>query len=301
MTHSKHGRRQRTPVQEALLHVPSDLDEIRRRWPLAVQQLQPTSSTPPAMRLVDLSEEARAARDTIARAERDERVENARRGRPTLGFSPAPLRVAVLDDLAAATGQLMEVADKVTDHVRRGRDEQERPGPHRSMRHPFRPTIKHNDRDHLGYPLRLGYGKHTLGGRQLNLVGARRDIDPILDAIAWLHRALSAITDIELAENVARTVARCRLTVRGVAGLPDLQVRLTPHCFVCDQPSLRMNLDKRFVECRNGDCQPTEEQCGFTGPRGEPRWYQGEWAWLSQILGVSLGDQLLQLLEQVAS
>jgi hypothetical protein len=312
----RHGYRPNSAVQEVLQHTYCDLEDLRRVWTMAVEQLQLSARIPPRVdaELTDelgypmrfgygatYADSKFAAHDALVRQERAERVVNARHGRPTLGYSPAPLRVGALEDLVTVEVMLLDVADQVTRHVRRNTTD-ERPGPHRLLRKPTHHTVKHNDVDDLGYALRLGYGrKHVISGRQLDHVGARRDVDPTTASISWLLRALPAVTDVPLAEKVASSVSTVRLIARGVVGLPDLQVRLSQACFVCGQPALRMNLDKRYVECRNPDCQPPAEQCGFTGPRGEPRWYQGEWHWLSQILGVSLGDQLLQMLEQVAS
>lgn len=300
MSRNKHrpGRAQparpTTPIAKALEHVPGDLDDLTNLWPRALEQLDPRVDAAP--RMLEMTAEFVATREERDRAERAERILNSRDGIEPLGASPSPLQVAALDDLVIAQVGLLELGDRLTKHVRRDNDR--RIGPHRLNRERLRPPTTTNPDDHLGYPLRLGYGMRVYTGRDVALVGGRHDNDPTLSAIRWIRAALPAINLLTVADHTASEVRRIRGRVRSVIGLPDMQVRLSPCCFVCDQPSLRMNVDKLYVECRNPDCQPSPMQCTYTGPRGEPRWYRAEWRQLSRRLGVDVEHHLLHLLEQ---
>lgn len=297
MSRGKHRRIDPTPVSPvaaALAFTDSDLADLARLWPLALEQLQLASDAPPRLREAPTPEQqaARAQRD---RQERTERFFNAQAGRvPLAGASPAPLRVSALEDLAIAEAGIVDLADQVTGYIRRSNRDRKL-GPHRLRRQRLPQTAppRRTDSDELGYPLHLGYGRfRATGGRQLAALSERHDRDAMLSAIRWLRAALPAIVDEPFAEQVAAEVSRIRRTVRGVAGYPDLQIRLSPRCFVCDQPSLRMNVDRRYIECRNVACTPTEEQCMTFGPHGQPRWYDSEWAWLKQQLRDELGYPL---------
>lgn len=289
MSRSKHQRHQPpqlTPAQQALAYTDGDLADLERKWHTALEQLDLANDPPPRLREAPTPERV-AAREERDKAEKLDKIRNAQQGRvPIAGASPAPLRVAALEDLVIAEAGLLALGDKVTTHVRRNPADQ-RLGPHRLRAH--RPTPKapprRDDRDDLGYPLHFGYGRYrSYAGRLVDAVGDRRDRDPGLGAIRWLRAALPAITDVDLAETVAAEVQRIRRLIRGVAGFPDMQIRISPVCFVCGQPSLRLNIDSEYVECRNADCAPSEEQCSNTGPRGEPRWYKAEWDWLKARL-----------------
>lgn len=284
-----------TPVTKALEHVPGDLADLTDLWPRALEQLD--LRVDPAPRVLELTPDFIAAREERDRAERAERILNSRDGIEPLGASPSPVQIAALDDLVIAQVGLLDLGDQLTTHVR-GNGIDRRVGPHRLNRQRLQPATTTNPTDHLGYPLRLGYGMRVFAGHDIDLVGGRRDADPTLSAIAWIRAALPAITLLAVAEHTANEVRRIRGRVRSVIGLPDMQVRLSPSCFVCEQPSLRMNVDKLYVECRNPNCEPSPMQCTYTGPRGEPRWYRAEWRTLSKRLGVDVEDHLLQLLEQ---
>jgi hypothetical protein len=301
-TQTQHRRHhEKTPVERALEHTPHDLDDLTRLWPQALEQLDLQVAPPPRPPHEDTPEQA-ARRLEEDRQVRAERILNAHNGISPNGVSPSPLHVAALDDLAGAETALLALGDLLTKHCRGGRLHPDGlPGPHRFTDHrrgapPPRPGRR--DHDHLGYQLRLGYGMRVTAGRNLEAIAPRRDRDPALAAIAWIRTALTSINDEPLAEHVAAEVRRIRNWIRGVIGLPDLQVRLAQRCFVCHQPALRMNLDKHYVECRNPDCVPTGEQCTFKGPRGEPRWYRGEWAALSKHIGMDIAAHYLNLLTQ---
>lgn len=296
MSGSKHRARPQpklSPAEEALIHTHGDLVNLAELWPRALEQLDLRTDTPPRLHEQPTPEQVEA-RDARIKAEKLDRFRDAQAGRvPLAGASPAPLRVEALETIAIAETGLLELGDRITAHIRRNKRERTL-GPHRLRNEQLPRTAPptRRDRDHLDYPLSLGYGYRVYSGRLVDVAGERHDSHPALAAIRWIRAALPAITDVTFAELVAGKVSRIRSQVRAVVGEPDLQIRISPACFVCGQPSLRLNIDSGYVECRNADCTPTPEQCTSLGPRGEPRWYRAEWDWLKQRLVDELGYPL---------
>jgi hypothetical protein len=283
--HGRLAERPRTAAQQWLEHTPMTLYEIVEVRGEAREQLGLDVDVPP--RLVDASPEAvelQARRDRDERAERDA---NHRNRIVPLGFTPAPLRAGVLEDLAAGEALIVGVADRITARLR------QRPDKHLIVHRPPRPQSRpelYERVDHLGYPVHLRYGMRVMAGRTLTHVTHRRDRDPVAAAIRWIIAALPSIVDETEASKVALDVWKALRIFRAIAGYEPLQIRLDKPCFVCGQRSLRLNVDEEYVECRNVACTPSDTECGFVGPHGEPRWYELDW--LSARLGISLADQL---------
>ncbi|MFE3461354.1 hypothetical protein ACFXKD_27735 [Nocardiopsis aegyptia] len=196
-----------------------------------------------------LSPTARAALDRLTRDERADR----RPGERILGASPAPVAVAILDDLSEILADAVELADRISWNA--GVVDIEPP----STGYDFRAMGRHltHIAEHL--PAAAATDPDALALAQHFATRARRTLERSLEEAvdgqvlstlcAWCHGTTT----------LAPAGGQNTLTVRVVAGEP-------------------------LIVCTSDVCEPPPEDCG-TWFRGRPAWRDAEWDWLARRLG----------------
>jgi hypothetical protein len=243
-----------------------DLRAIREHWgDLLATRLY----GPPRHRAEqELTEGQRAERDAVARAERREADPEAP------GWSPAPVRLDVVEVIADVADGVLELEEAV-------REALDLPAAERARRHASTPPVLDAPR---------------------NPAGVEEPDGSVHWACAWIEEALPAVAaDPVLACHVADEARRMARTVLAAIGHIADSVLIQARCFVCggvdeEHPggarTLRLYTEGRLVDayvlCHNPRCEPDASQCG-SRRHGRPMWTADELVWLNAKLDESAG------------
>lgn len=243
-----------------------DLRAVREHWgDLLATRLY----GPPRHRAEqELTEAQRAERDAVARAERREADPEAP------GWSPAPVRLDVVEVIAEVTDGVLELEEAVREAL----------------------DLPAADRVRRPASTRLAYDGHR------NLADVEEPDGSVHWACVWIEDALAAVAaDPVLACHVADEARRlARLVLAAIGHIAD-SVLIQARCFVCggvdeEHPNgartLRLYTGGRLVDayvlCHNPRCQPDPAQCGARR-HGRPMWTADELVWLNARLDESTG------------
>lgn len=248
---------QAPPPQDAV----RDLRAIREHWgDLLATRLY----GPPRHRAEqELTAGERAERDAVARAERREADPEAP------GWSPAPVRLDVVEVVADVTDGVLDLEEAV-------REALDLPAAER-VRRPSRTRLTHD--------------------AHRNLADVQEPDGSVHWACVWIEDALPALAaDPVLACHVADEARRMARAVLAAIGHIADSVLIQARCFVCggvdeEHPggarTLRLYTEGRLVDayvlCHNPRCEPDARQCGARR-HGRPMWTADELVWLNAKL-----------------
>ena len=226
----------------------ADLIHIADAWPDLYQLRMPGKARRRRQR--PLTATARAAADDLARVERAERDPDL-----TLGTTPAPMDVGVLDTLADLLASATELADRLA--MTAGEADAEPP----SSAYDFEALPR----------ILLAASAYLPGAAEVD----PECLDDAQDTARTMRRRLdAALGDLEDGHVLSTVCAWCRgaTTTAPAGGELTLTVRL-----VVGEP---------VIVCASDVCEPPAEDCG-TWVLGRPGWPECEWHWLAQRLGAA--------------
>lgn len=219
----------------------ADLAELAKYWP-DLRLLRRSQAPRPWRQQADPTPGEQAERDNLARQERRERTPD------TPGYTPAPVRVDLVDLIHQINCGLRTLET----HCRKQLNA---------------PPPKQPPTDTLAM---VGTRNDTISEWQWNKPGGwtltthtknisyrvTGEHDAIVGRIGWLRSALNGVNE-QLAQQIADAARTMLDETRRALDLPEPESVIDAECPVCDMRALRLQPMRERALCRNAECQET--------------------------------------------